>query len=93
MMSIFVLNGVPWYVMFMSGQQGHTELNDPNEDLTLLLLQKIWQGRLPTKVSLAANESKSFTNTPPLYVTPLNLPTYSSFNSLEFFICHVFLRL
>jgi hypothetical protein len=42
-----------------------------DEELTSLLLQKIWQGKLPTKISLAANESKSFTNSPPLYVALL----------------------
>jgi len=44
--------------------------DDLDEDLPLLLLQRVWQGKLPTKISLAANESKSFTNTPPLYVSP-----------------------
>jgi hypothetical protein len=39
-----------------------------DDDLALVLRQKIWQGKLPAKISLAANESKSFTNTPPLYV-------------------------
>lgn len=49
---------------------GHEEQGpDPgDEDLTLLLLQKVWQGKLPSRISLAANESKSFTNSPPLYV-------------------------
>ena len=48
--------------------------NEEEEDLSLLLRQKVWQGRLPTKLSLAANESKSFTNSPPLYVNaPSNL--------------------
>jgi hypothetical protein len=43
---------------------------DEEEDLPSLLLQRIWQGKLPAKISLAANESKSFTNSPPLYVPP-----------------------
>ena len=47
--------------------------DDPDDDLTLLLLQRVWQGKLPTKISLAANESKSFTNTSPLYVSLLSL--------------------
>ena len=42
-----------------------------DDELTLLLCQKVWQGKIPTKISLAANESKSFTNTTPLYVSPL----------------------
>lgn len=41
-----------------------------DEELTLLVQQKVWQGRLPAKISLAANESKSFTNSPPLFVFP-----------------------
>ena len=51
----------------MSEQQFGAD--DPDEDLTLLLLQRVWQGKLPTKISLAASESKSFTNTTPLYVS------------------------
>ena len=42
-----------------------------DDELTFLLRQKVWQGKLPTTISLAANESKSFTNTTPLYVSPL----------------------
>jgi len=48
--------------------------DDEEEDLPSLLLQRIWQGKLPTKISLAANESKSFTNSPPLYVPLLSPP-------------------
>jgi hypothetical protein len=68
--------------------------DDPDEDLTLLLLQRVWQGKLPTKISLAANESKSFTNTPPFYVSP-QLPGFIEFrsNSPESFTYLVFSKL
>lgn len=36
------------------------------------LVQRVWQGSLPARIVLAANESKSFTNTLPLYVLPAN---------------------
>ena len=42
--------------------------NDMDYESTLTIREKVWQGRLPTKISLAANESKSFTNTPPVFV-------------------------
>ena len=42
--------------------------NEEEEDLSLQLRQKVWQGKLAAKISLAASESKSFTNSPPLYV-------------------------
>jgi len=48
--------------------KGDLPSNDEEEDLPFLLLQRVWQGKLPTKISLAANESKSFTNSPHLYV-------------------------
>jgi hypothetical protein len=42
--------------------------SDMDNETTLTVREKVWQGRLPTKISLAANESKSFTNTPPVFV-------------------------
>jgi hypothetical protein len=56
----------------MSSQQHpqREDTGDDEEDVTLILRQKVWQGKLPTKISLAANESKSFMNTAPLYVSP-----------------------
>ena len=57
----------------MSNERGTGAFVGPKEDdndeaVSSSLLQKVWHGRLPAKVSLAAGESKSFTNTTPLYV-------------------------
>jgi hypothetical protein len=55
----------------MSQQQlQHGDTGGDDEDIAVSLRQKVWQGKLPTKISLAANESKSFMNTAPLYVFP-----------------------
>ena len=61
--------------------------DDNHENVSSILLQKVWQGKLPTKISLAANESKSFTNTAPLYVNhrlaiPLLIVASTSTNTL-----------
>ena|SRR5579859_4581011 len=51
----------------MSKSSNPTTAED--DDLDSFLRQKAWQGKIPAKISLAANESKSFTNSPPLYVS------------------------
>lgn len=65
----------------MSNERGTGPFVGPKEDdndegVSSSLLQKAWHGKLPAKVSLAAGESKSFTNTTPLYVNrPLAIPS------------------
>ena len=57
--------------MSQQEQLGADVSDDDNfdlESLTTALQQRVWQGKIPVKISLAANESKSFTNTLPLHV-------------------------
>jgi len=66
-----------WVLMSHSASPQTAETEDVRpmgdeeiEDVNVILRHKVWQGKIPAKISLAANESKSFTNTPPLFVSP-----------------------